>query len=159
MPIHEDLLYMGEEKWQEARIDIIRKYYVELYGEEPHQTHMKENQMGRKGERRVFKKLDTCMEIFNRSLRRPQANKRKCTWLELKEWTKQEKYFFESLVFKHAIEGRLPTRLVRNIDLDASMEEETGIKNELNSECLMVKEEKNSCAENNLESLPATRTN
>ena len=108
---------MGEDEWQQTRIDIIRQYYVDLYGEEPRETHLKENREGRRNQRRVFRKIDICIELFKRSLPKAKSNKRKCMWLQLKELTSQEKFYSENMLCKLALAGRVSASLLRGIEL------------------------------------------
>ena len=143
---------MGEDEWQQTRIDLIRQYYVDLYGEEPRETHLKENKMGRRNQRRVFKKIDICIELFERSLPRAKSNKRKCMWLQPKELTSQEKFYSENMLCKLALAGKVSASLLRGIELGAGPAEENETKKESNSGELMIEEQSHSQAENNPQS-------
>ena len=154
LPVHEKLLFMKKGEWKDARIDIIRKYYMELYGENPRETHLKENRMGRRSERRVFRKIDICVELFNRSLGQPKPNKRRCFWLQLEELTRQQKFYCENLVIMWALQGKVPLSWLRGIDLDAIPDEETEHKTESSAECIVVVDESSSQVEKNHESRP-----
>ena len=150
---------MSEQKWQETRIDLIRKYYVEIYGEEPRETYDKEKGKGRSGERRVFKKMDICVELFSRSLWRPQRNRRKCFFLDLKEHTSQERFFFENLLIDFVLEGRLPTSIVRTIDFDIDIGQYIKRKKESNPGLLASEEVSGGQAENIPGSRPEAESN
>ena len=143
---------MGEDEWQQTRIDLIRQYYVDLYGEEPRETHLKENRKGRRNERRVFRKIDICIELFERSLPKGKSNKRKCMWLQPKELTSQEKFHSENMLCKLALAGRVSASLLRGIELGAGPGQENERKKESNSGELMIEEQSHSQAENNPES-------
>ena len=143
---------MKEDEWQQTRIDLIRQYYVDLYDEDPRETYLKENRKGRRNERRVFKKIDICIELFERSLPRAKSNKRKCMWLQPKELTSQEKFYSENMLCKLALAGKVSASLLRGIELGAGPAEEKESKKESNSGELMIEEQSHSQAENNPES-------
>ena len=150
---------MRKREWTDARVEIIRKYYTELYGEDPRQTHLKENRMGRRSERRVFRKIDICVELFNISLGRPKSSKKRWVWLQLQELTRQQKFYYENLVIMWALQGKVPLSWVRGIDLDAIPEEETEHKTEPGTECIVVVDKNNSQAQKNHESKPDSMCN
>ena len=143
---------MGEDEWQQTRIDLIRQYYVDLYGEEPRETYLKENSKGRRNERRVFRKIDICIDLFQRSLPKGKSNKRKCMWLQPKELTSQEKFHSENMLCKLALAGRVSASLLRGIELGAGPGQENETKKDSNSGELMIEEQSHSQAENNPES-------
>ena len=150
---------MRKREWEDARIDIIKKYYTELYGEDPRQTHLKENRKGRRSERRVFRKIDICVELFNRSLGQPKPNKRKYVWLELKELTRQQKFYCENLVIMWALQGKVPVSWLRGIKLDAIPQEEAEPKTEPGTESIVVVDESCIQAKKNHESIPDSMCN
>ena len=112
---------MNEEKWQDAKAEILRKYYKELYQEEPHETRQNEYRNGNVSKGLVLKKIDLCIEIFERSLLSSTPTKRNRVVLELEELTTSEKFFLENLLIKFMLQGRLAPKWIRDIDLTKSL--------------------------------------
>lgn len=129
---------MNPEKWEEAKHEILKNYYIELYGEEPQDTRCKEYKNGNVAKGRVLRRIDICIEIFERSLRKLKQNKRRCIVLELPELSKRDRLFLEHLIIKFVMQGRLSTPWVREIDLDEILDEDNENKKELNSAVLAI---------------------
>lgn len=133
---------MNQENWEEARYDILKKYYMELYKEEPTTTRLREYKNGHVKRGGVLRRIDICIEIFERSRKRPIPNRRKHFVVELPELTKRERFFMEALVMKFIMQGRLFPRWVRGIDLYETLDELNENKKEVNPAALQI------CADN-----------
>ena len=129
---------MNEENWVEAKHEIMKKYYMELYKEEPQETRRKEHKNGNVAKGRVLRRIDICIEIFEKSLWKQKRNRRRHIVLELKELTKKEKFFMEGLIIKFVMRNILPIYWVRGIDLDNNLEDINEEKKELNSVALAI---------------------
>ena len=81
---------MKEDQWQDAKAEILMKYYKELYKEEPVETGRKEYLNGNKSRTVLFKNMDLCIEIFEQSLLRSTPTKRRRVVIELQELTASE---------------------------------------------------------------------
>jgi hypothetical protein len=114
---------MNEQQWDDAKHDLLRKYYVELYKEDPIETRRKEIKNRHVAKRLVLRRIDICIAVFEKSLKRPLRNRRRRVVLELDPLTVREKFYLENLLVKFVLEGRLSTTWIRNIDLAKSLPE------------------------------------
>lgn len=116
MQARKSLLCMKQEEWEDAKYDIMKKYYVELYGEEPREARLKEYKNGVVSKGRVLRRIDVCREIFENTGRRIRPRRKRRIVIEI-EWNERDQFFAENLLIKLILQGRLPMSWIRNIDL------------------------------------------
>ena len=58
LPIHDELLFMSQDKWEDTKHEILKKYYLFLYKESPTDTRKKEYLHGNIARGGVLRRID-----------------------------------------------------------------------------------------------------